>query len=110
MFRHPPAAARPGQITQRIENRPKVRCRRAAALRRARKKRLDESPFLVGQIGRITLRMSFKISHPATARSGPHPQRESHPISRFNSFSTDSKKKTRLRTELLVTAVVKLWG
>jgi hypothetical protein len=34
---------------------------------------MDEEPLLIRQISRIALRALLKSSHPATARSGPHP-------------------------------------
>ena len=36
---------------------------------------------------REALRSLFKSSHPATARSGPHPKLESRPSRRINPFS-----------------------
>lgn len=84
---HPPAAARPGKVAQRVEHRAKVSRRLAPALRHRRQKRLNELPLLVRQISRVALCTLLKSSHPATARSGPHPELESCPRRRFNPFS-----------------------
>ena len=82
-----PAAAAAREVAQCVEHRAKIGRRLAPALRDPGQERKDERPFLVGQIGRVTLGTTLESSHSATALGSPHPKRESHPGHRFNPFS-----------------------
>src|ERR1700722_10498536 len=63
---HPPAAARAGQISDRVQNLVQIRPGRPPALGRARQERLNPRPLLVGQIRRVALGLLLNFGHPAT--------------------------------------------
>jgi hypothetical protein len=84
---HPPSPARTRHVADRVQHLPQIDLDRAPRLRRARKKRLNPHPFLVGQVARIPLGLLLDPGHSAARRWGPHPKLESRPKNAFNQFS-----------------------
>ena len=75
-----PAAARTTRhIADRVQLLAQSHSRLPATPRRLRQQRLDLHPLLVRQARRVALCLSAKIGHPASGRSGPHPEFQSLP-------------------------------
>jgi len=83
---HSPAAARPHQIADRVDDLAQVRLALAPAALRPRQQRLDPRPLLVGQIRGIAFRSLRDRGHPATRALGPHTELESHFANTANLF------------------------
>ena len=84
---HPPSPARTRHVADRVQHLPQIDLDRSPCLRRARKKRLNPRPLLVGQVARIPLGLLLDLGHSAARRWGPHPKLESRPKNPFNQFS-----------------------
>ena len=84
---HPPSPARTRHVTDCVQHLPQIDLDRTPRLRRARKKRLNLRPLLVGQVARIPLSLLLDLGHSAARRWRPHPKLESRLKEPFNEFS-----------------------
>ncbi len=75
----PPAAARAHQVAHRVDHLPELHLARPTTATRFGHERRNPLPFLIRQIGRITLRLSGDPGHPAPLLWCPHPELESQP-------------------------------
>jgi hypothetical protein len=89
---HPPPATRSNQIPDRVQDLAQINVPRPASLGRSRQHRFDPRPFLIGEIGRIALRLPLDRGHTASSRWRPHDGRESPIRSDANIFQTVSQR------------------
>src|SRR5277367_1756974 len=87
IWQHPPSSARTRRVTDCVQHLPQIDLDGTPRLRRARKKRLNPRPLLVGQVARISLGLLLDLGHSAARRWGPHPKLESRPKNALNQFS-----------------------
>src|ERR1700733_1017086 len=83
---HPPSPARTRHVTDCVQHLPQIDLDRTPRLRRARKKRLNLRPLLVGQGARAPLGLLLDLGHSAARRWRPHPKLESRSKEPFNGF------------------------
>ena len=74
---HPPPTSRARHVADRVQHLAQVNLRLAAPFRRRRQQRGNLRPFLIRQIGRITLRPPLDRGHTAARLWCPHALRES---------------------------------
>lgn len=87
MWQHPPPAPGSAEVSDGVENLPKIDHTSSTCLSRLRQQGDDQRPLFVRQIGRIASRLLRDLGHAAAAGWAPHTLRESYSQLHANPFS-----------------------